>query len=75
MGVSNFLVMLRLIIAFRTVGALFLASFGYCCVACGRRKRGDKEDFATTPTSTKSRFWKRSNKTPFDSEHTANGSY
>ena len=75
MGVSVFRVTQCLIIVFSAFGALFLASFGYCCVACGRRKRGDKEDFATTPTSTKSRFWKRSNKTPFDSEHTANGSY
>jgi len=57
--------------------ALFLASFGFCCVACccGRRHRTDDE-FATTPTTTgRTRFWRRKEKVPFDAEHTANGSY
>jgi len=60
------------------VGALFLASFLYCCVACAPRNR-HKDDALATPTTTtttgRRRWFHRREKVPFDSEHTANGSY
>jgi len=59
-----------------SVGALFLAFFGFCCISVRSKRNGvEKADFAGTPTTTKSRFWRRKEKVPFDSEHTANGSY
>jgi len=64
-----------------SVGALFLASFGFCCVAacCGSNKNRDKGEFAgntsTTATEPKTHFWTRNKKVPFDAENTANGSY
>jgi len=56
------------------VGALFLSSFLFCCVACSPRRR-NKEYVASPNTGGRRRFWQRKEKAAFDTEHTANGSY
>jgi len=58
------------------VGALILSSTMFCCVACSPRRRNANKEFAASPSTTsKRRFWQRKDKTAFDTEHTANGSY
>jgi hypothetical protein len=55
--------------AWGSVGCLIIASFGFCCVACGpgRRRKADAE-YSTATTSRTGRFWRKRNRSKVEAD-------